>query len=52
MDAPDSPRLGISGRLARIFQDNPLTPILALVGLLLGLVAVAITRARKSRRST
>ena len=43
MDAPDSPRLGISGRLARIFQDNPLTPILALVGLLLGLVAVAIT---------
>ena len=43
MDTPDSPRLGISGRLARIFQDNPLTPILALVGLLLGLVAVAIT---------
>ena len=43
MDAQHSPRLGISGRLARIFQDNPLTPILALVGLLLGLVAVAIT---------
>ena len=43
MDAQHSPRLGISGHLARIFQDNPLTPILALVGLLLGLVAVAIT---------
>ncbi len=39
----DTPRLGVSGRLARIFQDNPLTPILALLGLLLGLVAVAIT---------
>ena len=43
MDAQHSPRMGISGRLARIFQDNPLTPILALVGLLLGLMAVAIT---------
>ena len=43
MAAPDTPRLGISGRLARLFQDNPLTPILALLGLLLGLVAVAIT---------
>ncbi len=43
MDAQNSPRLGISGRLAQFFQDNPLTPILALVGLLLGLVAVAIT---------
>ncbi|WP_411832346.1 efflux RND transporter permease subunit [Pseudoxanthomonas mexicana] len=36
-------RLGVSGRLARTFQDNPLTPILALLGLLLGLVAVMIT---------
>ena len=43
MDRHDSPRLGISGRIARTFQDNPLTPILALLGLLLGLVAVAIT---------
>ena len=43
MQAHDTPRLGISGRIARHFQDNPLTPILALVGLLLGLVAVAIT---------
>ncbi|MBP6799357.1 MAG: efflux RND transporter permease subunit, partial [Luteimonas sp.] len=37
------PRLGISGRIAAVFQANPLTPILALLGLLLGLVAVAVT---------
>ncbi|TCZ85012.1 efflux RND transporter permease subunit [Lysobacter sp. N42] len=36
-------RLGLSGRLAAAFQANPLTPILALMGLLLGLVAVLIT---------
>jgi multidrug efflux pump subunit AcrB len=35
--------LGISGRLAARFQNNPLTPILAILGLLLGLVAVLIT---------
>src|SRR5690606_24185224 len=40
---PSSPRLGISGRIARSFQANPLTPILALLGLLLGTVAVMIT---------
>ena len=39
----ETPRLGISGRLARAFQANPLTPILALMGLLLGLVAVLVT---------
>ena len=38
-----APQLGISGRLARRFADNPLTPVLALAGLLLGLVAVLIT---------
>ena len=37
------PRLGLSGRLAAAFQANPLTPILALLGLLLGLVAVLVT---------
>ncbi len=37
------PRLGVSGRIARAFQANPLTPILALMGLMLGLVAVLIT---------
>ena len=35
MATPDHPRLGISGRIARTFQDNPLTPVLALLGLLL-----------------
>ncbi len=41
--APDPAALGFSGRIARTFQDNPLTPILAVLGLLLGLVAVMIT---------
>ena len=36
-------RMGISGRLAAAFQNNPLTPILAVMGLLLGLLAVTIT---------
>ena len=40
---PATPRLGISGRLARTFQNHPLTPILALSGLLLGLFAVLVT---------
>lgn len=35
--------LGLSGRLARAFQSNPLTPNLALVGLLLGVAATLIT---------
>ncbi|WP_140909181.1 efflux RND transporter permease subunit [Cognatiluteimonas lumbrici] len=39
----DSPRPGLAGRLAAAFQANPLTPILALLGLLLGLVAVLVT---------
>ncbi len=38
-----SASLGVSGRVARAFQNNPLTPILALVGLLLGLVAGWVT---------
>lgn len=40
--AANSP-LGFSGRLAAAFQDNPLTPVLAILGLLLGLAAVIIT---------
>ncbi|MFO1473305.1 MAG: efflux RND transporter permease subunit [Lysobacterales bacterium] len=43
MAEPGSARLGVSGRLAAAFQANPLTPILAVMGLLLGLLAVAIT---------
>ncbi|MEO6264784.1 MAG: efflux RND transporter permease subunit [Luteimonas sp.] len=42
-DPAPPPRLGLSGRLAAAFQANPLTPVLALMGLLLGLVAVLIT---------
>lgn len=34
---------GIAGRLARLFQDNEITPLLALAGLLLGLFAVLVT---------
>ncbi len=42
-DVGPTARLGLSGRLAAAFQSNPLTPVLALMGLLLGLVAVLIT---------
>jgi multidrug efflux pump subunit AcrB len=38
-----APALGISGRIAAAFQDNALTPLLALVALLLGLFAVMVT---------
>ena len=37
------PRLGISGRIARAFQDAHVTPLLAFVGLLAGLIIVIIT---------
>ena len=43
IDATPGTRLGLSGRLAAAFQSNPLTPVLAIMGLLLGLVAVLIT---------
>jgi multidrug efflux pump subunit AcrB len=36
-------RMGIAGRLAAAFQSNALTPLLALVALLLGLFAVLVT---------
>jgi len=35
--------MGLSGRIARYFQDSQLTPLLALVAFLLGLFAVAVT---------
>jgi len=35
--------MGISGRIARFFQDSQLTPLLALVALLAGVFAVAVT---------
>jgi multidrug efflux pump subunit AcrB len=36
-------RLGISGRIAERFQSSQITPLLALVGLLLGVFAVLVT---------
>ncbi len=39
----DKPNLGVSGRIAAAFQANALTPLLALVALLLGLFAVLVT---------
>ncbi len=36
-------RLGFSGAVARLFQANAITPLLALVALLLGLFAVLVT---------
>ncbi len=38
-----SERLGISGRLARFFLDSPLTPLMGLTALLVGLFAVLVT---------
>ncbi|MDY6943969.1 MAG: efflux RND transporter permease subunit, partial [Pseudomonadota bacterium] len=35
--------LGLSGRIARAFQASEITPLLALVGMLMGLFAIAIT---------
>ncbi|HLS55926.1 MAG TPA: efflux RND transporter permease subunit, partial [Zeimonas sp.] len=51
MNTTDSPRastsdsapLGVSGRIARAFQANAITPLLALVALLLGIFAVLVT---------
>ena len=45
MHAPESnsQKLGASGRIAAAFQSNALTPLLALVALLLGLFAVLVT---------
>ena len=36
-------KMGVSGRLAAAFQSNAITPLLALVALLLGLFAVMVT---------
>ncbi len=42
-DTPNTPRLGLSGRIAAFFQTARITPLLALVALLLGLFAVLVT---------
>ena len=39
-------KLGISGRIAKQFQDTEITPLLAMIGLLLGLFAVFIYASR------
>ena len=36
-------KLGFSGSVAKHFQDNALTPLLAVAALLMGLFAVAVT---------
>ncbi len=36
-------RLGISGRIAAAFQNSAMTPLLALVGLLMGIFAIIVT---------
>lgn len=38
-----STQLGISGRIAKAFQDSRLTPLLSAVGLILGILVVIIT---------
>ncbi len=38
-----SQRLGLSGSIARVFLQSEITPLLALIGLLMGLFAVLIT---------
>ncbi|MBU4504973.1 MAG: efflux RND transporter permease subunit [Gammaproteobacteria bacterium] len=42
-DASPPEKLGFSGSVARAFQSNAITPLLALVALLLGLFAVLVT---------
>jgi len=43
MNGASAPRLGVAGRMAALFQANAITPLLALVALLLGLFAVLVT---------
>jgi len=43
MNRDSTPDLGISGRLAASFQNSALTPLLAIVALLLGFFAIAVT---------
>jgi multidrug efflux pump subunit AcrB len=42
-EKPTGNRLGFSGGVAKRFQDNALTPLLAMTALLMGLFAVAVT---------
>ena len=40
---PEKAKMGISGRIAAFFQSAQITPLLALVALLLGIFAVLVT---------
>ena len=40
---PPAAKLGLSGRIAKQFQNTEITPLLALIGLLLGIFAVLVT---------
>ena len=44
------PKMGIAGRLAANFQSNALTPLLAIVALLMGLFAVLDSVSRGQQR--
>ncbi|CAM3942561.1 Antibiotic efflux pump membrane transporter ArpB [Vibrio aerogenes CECT 7868] len=37
------PKMGISGRIAALFQRSAMTPLLALIGMLMGIFAVIVT---------
>jgi len=39
----DLPPVGPSGAIARVFQDNHLTPLLAILAIILGVLAVVVT---------
>ncbi|WP_029922530.1 efflux RND transporter permease subunit [Nevskia soli] len=43
MSGASAPRLGIAGRIAAAFLESRITPLLALVGLLMGLFALMVT---------
>ena len=43
MHAQPQPEFGVSGRIARYFQSAQITPLLALIALLLGVFAVLVT---------
>jgi uncharacterized membrane protein YgcG len=43
MSAAAEPRLGLSGTIAKKFLLSEITPLLALVGLLMGMFAVLVT---------
>ena len=43
MQSNDTQTLGISGRIAKSFLTTEITPLLAIVGLLLGLFAALVT---------